>query len=119
MEKDSRKAEEQQWEKQLTVYFPSRRTVQESIGGRAGAGTICFNRQSYSGRQFPRDIMRDNINQRSGILMHSKVSHKRKNFQGLVLLSSSNINSTDTLRQAERKVHMGELSHLSRLGVPW
>lgn len=51
---------------------------------------------------------------------HAQQSKPQKeNFQGLVLLSSSNINSTDTLRQAERKVHMGELSHLSRLGVPW
>ncbi|KAI5304521.1 hypothetical protein KEM56_006413 [Ascosphaera pollenicola] len=75
--KDTAKTGHKDWEDQLLIYYPSRKTVVESIGGKAGAGTICFHRQSYAGKQFPRDMMRDNINERSGVLMHNKMLYVR------------------------------------------
>lgn len=39
-----------------------------------GAGTICFNKSNYYKNTFPREILRDCISRRAGVLMHSKVN---------------------------------------------
>ncbi|RUS23991.1 hypothetical protein BC938DRAFT_474297 [Jimgerdemannia flammicorona] len=70
----------------LTVVYPSRTTVEDSLGGKGvriglvcwverngGAGTIFFNKASYYKDTFPRAILRDCISRRSGVLMHSKI----------------------------------------------
>ena len=56
------------------VYFPSQTTVDESPGGPASAGTICFQSRWYEGAKFPREILRDCESSRRYLLMHNKVS---------------------------------------------
>ncbi|KAK4137315.1 phospholipase D/nuclease [Trichocladium antarcticum] len=59
------------------VYFPSSETVQQSKGGRNGAGTICFQARWWKAESFPHDVLRDCRSTRPGVLMHSKVLYVR------------------------------------------
>lgn len=85
----------------VRIYFPSRDTVRRSRGGsnvspchtmaaiscrRAGsltgetkaAGTICFSRKWWEANTFPRGVLRDCVNVRSGVLMHTKIMFVRR-----------------------------------------
>lgn len=55
------------------VYFPTRETVEKSIGGVRAAGTICFNSRWWTSNHFLQGILRDCHSQRKGVLMHSKI----------------------------------------------
>lgn len=60
------------WEKNMRVYYPSKSTVESSKGGPDCAGTVCFQQKWYNA-QFPKQIMRDCVSSRPGLLMHNKV----------------------------------------------
>ncbi|KAH7308226.1 ubiquitin interaction domain-containing protein [Stachybotrys elegans] len=55
------------------IYFPTERTVRQSKGGTPAAGTICFQEKWWRSPTFPRQLVRDCINTRTGLLMHSKL----------------------------------------------
>ncbi|KAG6168960.1 hypothetical protein E4U47_004601 [Claviceps purpurea] len=55
------------------IYFPSHNTIVSSRGGKISAGTICFQESWWRSSTFPKEMMRDCINTRKGLLMHSKV----------------------------------------------
>ncbi|KAI4215192.1 MAG: hypothetical protein LQ351_002507 [Letrouitia transgressa] len=57
------------------IYFPTEDTVRRSKGGITNAGTICFQEKWWNSSNFPRQVMRDCISQRPGMLMHNKVSN--------------------------------------------
>ena len=79
------------------VYFPTERTVANSRGGIPvsgiarcnyhhknsanklikAAGTICFQEKWWNSNTFPQQIMRDCVNNRRGLLMHSKIIYVR------------------------------------------
>ncbi|KAL2382387.1 hypothetical protein RJZ90_003304 [Blastomyces dermatitidis] len=61
------------WKDKFRVVFPSLNTVRKSKGGAENAGTICFQSKWYNSATFPKDIMRDNISRREGLLMHNKI----------------------------------------------
>lgn len=61
------------WPSNLRLYFPSDTTVRASKGGPGCAGTICTSEKWFDNSQFPRDIVRDCISSRGGLLMHNKV----------------------------------------------
>lgn len=55
------------------IYFPSHDTVAKSRGGTRAAGTICFQEKWWRATTFPSELMRDCVNTRDGLLMHSKI----------------------------------------------
>ncbi|PHH77951.1 hypothetical protein CDD82_3282 [Ophiocordyceps australis] len=55
------------------IYFPTNQTVTDSRGGSAAAGTICFQASWWRRPDFPTELMRDCINTRPGLLMHTKI----------------------------------------------
>ncbi|KAM3553251.1 hypothetical protein MY1884_006773 [Beauveria asiatica] len=58
---------------QFRIYFPTDRTVAESKGGRQSAGTICVQEKWWRAPSFPKELVRDCVNNRDGLLMHSKI----------------------------------------------
>jgi tyrosyl-DNA phosphodiesterase-1 len=55
------------------IIFPSLRTVDESVLGRPGAGTMFCRKTQWDGRNFPRQLFHDSNSKRGPILMHSKM----------------------------------------------
>ncbi|KAF5026408.1 hypothetical protein F66182_1536 [Fusarium sp. NRRL 66182] len=64
------------------IYFPTDETVGKSRGGRnvsttirdsEAAGTICVQPKWWRSSSFPTELMRDCVNTRDGLLMHSKM----------------------------------------------
>lgn len=62
--------------KHTRVYFPSKHTVKTSIA--KDAGTICFQKQWFESPTFPREVLRDCVSTRPGILMHNKMIFVRR-----------------------------------------
>ncbi|KAI9147921.1 Tyrosyl-DNA phosphodiesterase [Paramyrothecium foliicola] len=60
------------------IYFPTDRTVRDSRGGKPAGGTICVQEKWWNAPAFPRELVRDCINTRDGLLMHSKMIFVRK-----------------------------------------
>ncbi|KAJ1340794.1 hypothetical protein BSLG_004576 [Batrachochytrium salamandrivorans] len=56
----------------LTILFPTQRTVENSRNGIPGAGTIFFPRKLWP--SYPKHILRSCQSQNEGVLMHSKIS---------------------------------------------
>ncbi|KAM3498335.1 hypothetical protein MY11210_009680 [Beauveria gryllotalpidicola] len=63
---------------QFRIYFPTDRTVAQSKGGRQAAGTICVQAKWWRAPSFPKELVRDCVNNRDGLLMHSKIILVRK-----------------------------------------
>ncbi|KAH7333757.1 tyrosyl-DNA phosphodiesterase-domain-containing protein [Rhizoctonia solani] len=57
----------------LKVIFPSLRTVDESVLGRYGAGTMFCQRKQWDVSTFPRQNFYDSNSKRGKVLMHSKM----------------------------------------------
>jgi hypothetical protein len=55
------------------IYFPTHPTVASSTGGPDCGGTICFSSKWYDSPTFPREVMRDCVSVRKGLLMHNKM----------------------------------------------
>ncbi|OAA37475.1 tyrosyl-DNA phosphodiesterase domain-containing protein [Metarhizium rileyi] len=55
------------------IYFPTHETVARSRGGENAAGTICFQEKWWHMSSFPTELMRDCVNNRDGLLMHTKL----------------------------------------------
>ncbi|KAL6244594.1 hypothetical protein RBB50_008122 [Rhinocladiella similis] len=66
--------DEEVWQKNFRIYYPSDATVRNSRGGMHNAGTICFSSKWWAQQSFPQSNMRDCISLREGLLMHNKVS---------------------------------------------
>ncbi|QPG95758.1 hypothetical protein C2857_001963 [Epichloe festucae Fl1] len=62
-----------QLQQHFRIYFPSHKTVKSSRGGKNAAGTICLQEKWWHASTFPKELMRDCVNTRSGLLMHSKL----------------------------------------------
>ncbi|CAN8096868.1 unnamed protein product [Discula destructiva] len=62
----------------VRVYFPSRETVVQSRGGKMSAGTVRFQSNWWNAASFPRQVLRDCVNTRPGVLMHSKIMFVRQ-----------------------------------------
>ncbi|KAF4472289.1 Tyrosyl-DNA phosphodiesterase 1 [Fusarium albosuccineum] len=65
------------------IYFPTDETVGKSRGGRMrrrlqAAGTICVQPKWWRSTTFPTELVRDCVNTRDGLLMHSKMIFVRK-----------------------------------------
>ncbi|RHZ73398.1 hypothetical protein CDV55_109089 [Aspergillus turcosus] len=67
----------QEWKDRFRVYFPSQTTIEQSRGGPASAGTICFQSKWYESPKFPRHVLRDCKSRRPGLLMHNKILFMR------------------------------------------
>ncbi|KKY25471.1 putative tyrosyl-dna phosphodiesterase domain protein [Phaeomoniella chlamydospora] len=65
------------WDENFRCYFPSDETVKASKSGPQGAGTVCFQEDWWRRPDFPREIMRDCISTRPGMLMHNKIMYIR------------------------------------------
>ncbi|KAF5634856.1 Tyrosyl-DNA phosphodiesterase 1 [Fusarium sp. NRRL 52700] len=65
------------WQEKLKdrfrIYFPTDETVGRSRGGRNAAGTICVQPKWWRSPTFPTELVRDCVNTRDGLLMHSKM----------------------------------------------
>ncbi|KAJ0116542.1 hypothetical protein J7T55_007522 [Diaporthe amygdali] len=75
-------ANETGFKEHMRVYFPSRDTVRTSRGGMNSAGTICFQPRWWDSKSFPREVLRDSKNVRTGLLSHSKLFFVRKPASG-------------------------------------
>ncbi|KAG5952939.1 hypothetical protein E4U53_007497 [Claviceps sorghi] len=71
--KDDGDGDAHQLQKNFRIYFPSHDTVVSSRGGERAAGTICFQENWWKAPTFPKELMRDCVNTRDGLLMHSKL----------------------------------------------
>ncbi|OGM50341.1 putative tyrosyl-DNA phosphodiesterase [Aspergillus bombycis] len=71
------KSTAEEWKDRFRVYFPSETTVNDTKGGPQSAGTICFQSKWYTGPKFPRQVLRDCVSQRPGLLMHNKILYVR------------------------------------------
>ncbi|RSL56141.1 hypothetical protein CEP51_014436 [Fusarium floridanum] len=60
------------------IYFPTDETVAQSRGGRMAAGTICVQPKWWRSATFPTELVRDCVNNREGLLMHSKMIFVRR-----------------------------------------
>ncbi|PNY23492.1 Uncharacterized protein TCAP_06528 [Tolypocladium capitatum] len=75
---DKRSKPSQLLKDRFRIHFPTNQTVSESRGGRAAAGTICLQARWWRSPDFPRELVRDCVNTRQGLLMHSKVIFVRR-----------------------------------------
>lgn len=73
-----------QIEEGFRIFFPTRETVANSKGGIGAGGTICLQQQWYDRSDFPKELFRDCISKRAGLLMHSK----------LIFTAPADLNST-------------------------
>lgn len=62
----------------LRIYYPLRQTVENSRGGTASGGTICFNGDFKTYPYQIKSLMRDCQSRRSGLLMHNKLIYVRR-----------------------------------------
>ncbi|KPM36091.1 hypothetical protein AK830_g10478 [Neonectria ditissima] len=72
----------QPFKEHFRIYFPTDETVAQSRGGRRNAnmrnalqaaGTICVQAKWWRAPTFPTELVRDCVNTRDGLLMHSKM----------------------------------------------
>lgn len=63
-----------EWKDRVRVYFPSYDTVVRSRGGPNAGGTISFQSKWFDNGKFPKDVLRDCVSVREGLVMHNKVS---------------------------------------------
>ncbi|PFH59332.1 hypothetical protein XA68_12509 [Ophiocordyceps unilateralis] len=77
-DKHSRPRHWQQLKDRIRIYFPTNQTVSDSRGGKAAAGTICVQARWWRSPDFPTELVRDCINTREGLLMHTKVIFVRR-----------------------------------------
>ncbi|EEY22527.1 tyrosyl-DNA phosphodiesterase domain-containing protein [Verticillium alfalfae VaMs.102] len=66
----------------MRIYFPTEDTVARSRGGKAAGGTICFQEKWWGSATFPREMLRDSISTRPGVLMHDKIIFVQPNSTG-------------------------------------
>jgi tyrosyl-DNA phosphodiesterase len=78
----------------IRVYFPSQVTVAKSQGGPDSAGTICFRDDYYRKATFPKDVLRDHISTRKGLLSHSKIILAHSNNTAWIYLGSHNLSES-------------------------
>lgn len=57
----------------IRVVYPSLRTVQQSVLGEPGGGTMFCRREQWSAPKFPRDHFHDSKSKAGRVLMHSKM----------------------------------------------
>jgi hypothetical protein len=95
----------------IRVYFPSHATVESSLGGTDSAGTICLREDWYRKGTFPKDVLRDHLSTRQGLLSHSKVLLGHCNSAAWVYIGSHNLSesawgklSKDRLRNEQKMV---------------
>ncbi|KAL6235992.1 hypothetical protein BDW75DRAFT_123752 [Aspergillus navahoensis] len=62
-----------EWKDRVRVYFPSEETVLNSRGGPNSAGTICFQERWFENGKFPKNVLRDCVSAREGLIMHNKI----------------------------------------------
>ncbi|KAL4759960.1 uncharacterized protein BDW70DRAFT_169135 [Aspergillus foveolatus] len=62
-----------EWKERVRVYFPSEDTVLQSRGGPNSAGTICFQERWFENGKFPKNVLRDCVSVREGLVMHNKI----------------------------------------------
>ncbi|KAF4582907.1 ubiquitin interaction domain-containing protein [Ophiocordyceps camponoti-floridani] len=72
----------QQLKDRIRIYFPTNQTVSDSRGGKAAAGTICMQARWWRSPDFPVELVRDCVNTREGLLMHTKVIFVRRRSVG-------------------------------------
>ena len=58
----------------IKILFPSLRTVENSILGTDGGGTMFCREENWRRPNFPRELFHDSNSKRGGVLMHTKVS---------------------------------------------
>ncbi|KAF1981592.1 phospholipase D/nuclease [Aulographum hederae CBS 113979] len=63
--------------KRFRVYFPTDETVGKSLGGKACGGTVCIQKSYYTKNTFPKEMMRDYVSKREGLLSHNKILYVR------------------------------------------
>ncbi|KAF8472513.1 tyrosyl-DNA phosphodiesterase-domain-containing protein [Kalaharituber pfeilii] len=59
------------------IFFPSYDTVKNSRGKLNAGGTVCFQSKWWDASTFPKEVMRDCISTRTGLLMHNKLIFAR------------------------------------------
>ncbi|KAG8995143.1 hypothetical protein FRB94_009383 [Tulasnella sp. JGI-2019a] len=57
----------------IKILFPSLKTVDASVMGRPGGGSMFCREKQWSAKTFPRQLFYDSKSKRGGILMHSKM----------------------------------------------
>ncbi|CCA72701.1 hypothetical protein PIIN_06638 [Serendipita indica DSM 11827] len=87
----------------LRILFPSLKTVQSSVLGEDGGGTMFCRTSQWEGANFPRDLFYDSNSKRGKVLMHTKM------ILGLWRDSSSDERSSTTLRKYAKQKEVLEI----------
>ncbi|KAF8991300.1 phospholipase D nuclease [Cyathus striatus] len=69
----SRKIREKLTFPPIRIVFPTKSTVQQSVNGERGGGTIFCRRKQWAAKNFPRDLFYDSKSKGGPVLMHSKM----------------------------------------------
>lgn len=59
------------------IYYPTSKTVENSIGGPGCAGIISLRKMHYNSASFPTECLRDHVSTRKGMLSHNKLLFAR------------------------------------------
>lgn len=76
------------------VLFPTTASIAVSRGGPRSAGTICCQREYWEHPDFPRQILRNSISSRPGILSHNKLILARSPNRAFVYVGSANMSKS-------------------------
>lgn len=82
------------YKQHMRVYFPSRDTVINSLGGRESGGTVCFNPAYWKKDGFPRAIIKSLESVKPRTLMHSKAIYIRSPECNLMYMGSANMSES-------------------------
>ncbi|RDA83546.1 hypothetical protein CP533_3303 [Ophiocordyceps camponoti-saundersi (nom. inval.)] len=91
---DDKPRDWQQLKDRIRIYFPTNQTVSDSRGGRRAGGTICVQSRWWRSPDFPTELMRDCINTREGLLMHTKMVLVRGQRRAWAYVGSANLSES-------------------------
>ncbi|KAK1751595.1 tyrosyl-DNA phosphodiesterase-domain-containing protein [Echria macrotheca] len=78
----------------IRIYFPSLKTVVESIGGVDSAGVICLPKRYWEQSTFPKELLYDCKSVRARVLMHTKVAFIRGASGSFAYVGSANLSES-------------------------
>lgn len=73
LEKSKKTRESLPFPSKIKIVYPSKSTVQNSVAGEPGGGTLFCRRNQWKATKFPRQLFHDSRSRAGDVLMHTKV----------------------------------------------
>ncbi|KAI8942948.1 hypothetical protein NX059_000987 [Plenodomus lindquistii] len=100
----------------IRIFFPTKETVEQSIGGPDCGGIISFSRKYYNAPGFPRECLRDHDSTRRGMLSHNKLLFARgcrADGKRVAWVYVGSANLSESAWGSQRVLKSGELGSLN------